>query len=180
MQDRLVLDACVLFPPLVRGVLLSTAEAGLYTPVWSQRILDEWHIAAVRKQGAGVEDGILAIQARMAQTFPESSIAPSADIGLELPDPADMHVLAAAIGAKAPRIVTFNLRDFPRRALWPHGVEAVHPDSFLWQLFSEDVARMTPAVRQALDAQDVGEDRHRAALKRARLPRFGKAWQAAQ
>lgn len=177
---RLVLDACVLFPPLVRGIVLSTAEAGLYTPLWSDRILDEWRIAAVRKQGAGTEDAIIAIQARMAETFPGSRIAPGPEDDLHLPDPADTHVLAAAIAGQAPQIVTFNLRDFPRRVLWPYGVEAVHPDSFLWQVFSEDPDGVTPAVLQTLKAQDVEEDRHRAALKRARLPRFAKAWEAAR
>lgn len=36
-----VLDACVLFPMYLRDTLLSTAEAGLYLPYWSQKILDE-------------------------------------------------------------------------------------------------------------------------------------------
>lgn len=38
---RVVLDACVLFPMYLRDTLLSTAEAGLYIPYWSQKILDE-------------------------------------------------------------------------------------------------------------------------------------------
>ena len=38
--------AClILFPPLVRGLLMSAAEAGLFAPIWSQRILDEWRIS---------------------------------------------------------------------------------------------------------------------------------------
>ncbi|WP_225893911.1 PIN domain-containing protein [Atlanticothrix silvestris] len=36
-----ILDACVLFPMYLRDTLLSTAEAGLYLPYWSQKILDE-------------------------------------------------------------------------------------------------------------------------------------------
>ncbi|GAB2958005.1 hypothetical protein GCM10023080_017100 [Streptomyces pseudoechinosporeus] len=50
---------------------------------------------------------------------------------VELPDPDDRHVLAAAIRAKAQAVVTFNLKDFPTDALAPWDVEAVHPDSFL-------------------------------------------------
>jgi hypothetical protein len=50
---------------------------------------------------------------------------------LQLPDPDDRHVLAAAIRAGAQTIVTFNLRDFPRERLAEYGIEAQHPDDFL-------------------------------------------------
>ena len=36
-----VLDACVLVPIAQADTLLHLAEAGLYRPVWSGRILDE-------------------------------------------------------------------------------------------------------------------------------------------
>jgi hypothetical protein len=40
-MPSVLLDACVLFPMYLRDTLLSTAEAGLYVPYWSQKILDE-------------------------------------------------------------------------------------------------------------------------------------------
>lgn len=178
MGQRLLLDACVLYPPLVRGIILGVAESGLITPLWSQRILDEWRIAILRKQGVEEEENVVAIQARMAESFPKALMRPDPKVEaeVELPDPADAHVVAAAVTAEAPKILTFNLRDFPRRALWQYGVEAQHPDSFLWLLLSEERAAMTTQISRALEAQNIPEDRHRAALKRARLPRFGKAW----
>ena len=178
MANRIVLDACVLFPPLVRGLLMSAAEAGLFAPIWSQRILDEWRIAAVRKQGINGEGEILAIQQRMTSTFMESLIlASEEDAGIALPDPADIHVVAVAITGNAAQILTFNLRDFPRRALSPYGLEAIHPDSFLWQLLSKAPYQMIPAVQQVLNAHNIIPGRQRAALKRARLSRFAKAWE---
>lgn len=51
---------------------------------------------------------------------------------MDLPDPDDRHVLAAAIGARAQVIVTRNLADFPDRALRPWDVEAKSPDDFVF------------------------------------------------
>ncbi len=53
--------------------------------------------------------------------------------GLELPDPDDRHVLAAAIRAGAQLIVTFNRKDFPGKILNRFGIEAVDPDTFVEQ-----------------------------------------------
>ncbi|HET6598756.1 MAG TPA: PIN domain-containing protein, partial [Burkholderiaceae bacterium] len=50
---------------------------------------------------------------------------------LQLPDPDDVHVLAAAIAGHADCIVTTNLKDFPSGLLATYGVEAIHPDDFM-------------------------------------------------
>ncbi len=50
---------------------------------------------------------------------------------LELPDPGDRHVLAAAIKCGADLILAFNLDDFPEHALASYGIGACHPDLFL-------------------------------------------------
>lgn len=51
--------------------------------------------------------------------------------GLDLPDPDDRHVLAAAIVGGGQSLVTFNLKDFPEEKLSQTSVEAIHPDEFL-------------------------------------------------
>lgn len=172
---RAFLDACVLFPPLVRALLLGAAGEGLFVPLWSARVLDEWRIAIAARQGLGAEDRARAAQAAMAACFPAALVEAGADEGTRLPDPADAHVLAAAIAGGAGALVTFNLRDFPRRALAAHGIEPRHPDGFLWELWSGAPALMAAVIDAALHDAGVSPGSARAALKRAKLPRFGKA-----
>jgi hypothetical protein len=170
----------VLYPPLVRALLLGTAGAGLFVPLWSARVLEEWRIAVASKLGMGAEDAAVAAQLEMAARFPAARAepGPEAEAAIRLPDPADAHVLAAAVAGRADLLVTFNLRDFPRRVLAGHGIEARHPDGFLWELLSIAPGPAGGAVAGALGDAGIPPDRARAALKRAHLPRLGKAWEA--
>jgi len=178
MTGRVFLDACVLYPPLVRRILLDAADAGLYTPLWSQRVLDEWRIAAARKDAepaARVEAALAAMAAR----FPDASVspAPGAFTAHPLPDPDDAHVVLAAAAGGADTILTFNLRDFPPATLAPHGVAPRHPDGFLWELLDARTdTHLAARLGAALGTTNPKEARR--ALKRARLPRLGKAWEA--
>jgi len=67
---------------------------------------------------------------------------------LELPDPDDRHVLAAAILSHAGVIVTYNTNDFPAEVLAPHGIEAQHPDDFITHLFGLSPVVVCSAVRE--------------------------------
>ncbi len=53
---------------------------------------------------------------------------------LDLPDPDDRHVLAAAIRCGAQSVITHNLEDFPPEKLEPYGIEAIPPDEFVLDL----------------------------------------------
>ena len=176
-RPRVFLDACVLYPPLVRELVLAVAGAGAITAFWSPRVLEEWRIATARKQGPEAMDLIEERIAALHRDFPEASVAPDpvAEAVISLPDPADAHVLAGAMAARAEVLVTFNLRDFPARALSGTGITARHPDGFLWELLGGD-PDPGPAIHQTLSTHEIPPDRARAALKRARLPRLGKAW----
>lgn len=68
--------------------------------------------------------------------------------GLQLPDPDDRHVLAAAIRSGAQVIVTKNIRDFPEEALAPFGIEAQHPDAFVACLLDLGAGTVCQSVRE--------------------------------
>ena len=42
---RVLIDACVLYPTVMREVVLGVAAQGLFTPRWSPRILEEWAVS---------------------------------------------------------------------------------------------------------------------------------------
>ncbi len=67
-------------------------------------------------------------------------------------DEKDRHVLAAAVYSQAPIIVTFNLRHFRREHLEPWGVRALHPQSFLSEIFrQQETVVMAKLEQQATD-----------------------------
>ena len=177
------IDACVLYPWLTRGIVLGAAEAGLFTPRWSPRVLAEWRIAVARDGGTPAQSWVDTVVARMETNFPDARAVPDpeTEATLDLPDPADIHVLAAAIAAGAEILLTFNLRDFPVRRLAAHGIAPRHPDGFLWELHSDAPEAVGSAIRHA--AAVIGAEEPaaiRRALRRAGLSRLAKAWFAGE
>lgn len=175
---KALLDACVLYPTVLREILTGVAQAGLYTPLWSDRILEEWARATV-KLGPGAEDIARGEIAVLRAAFPMAGVPPKPGLEarLHLPDPADIHVLAAAIAGGADVIVTFNAQDFPRQVLAEEGLRRMDPDEFLRALHDrapDAVAAAVEQVRATAEALSGEKQPVRALLKRARLPRLGK------
>lgn len=175
---KVFLDANVLFPPMVRSLVLSVARTGAFEPCWSARVLEEWRRAVARQHGAHAAAEAELAARRMMEAFPGALAVAGEDLEatITLPDPADAHVVSAAVDAAADAILTFNLRDFPRHTLGVHGLVARHPDEFLWECLSRDPQPVAECIGNVLAAFDVPSDRARQALKRARLSRLGKAF----
>lgn len=175
---KALLDACVLYPTVLREILIGAAKAGLYQPLWSDRILEEWARATV-KLGPGAEVIARGEIVGLRVLFPKAVIhpAPALESRLWLPDPNDIHVLAAAITGGADQIITFNAADFPRQSLSEEGLCRMDPDQFLLALQEEapgkiaDVCEQVRAEAERLSGQTMDL---RDLLKRARLPRLGK------
>ena len=116
----MVLDACVLFPTVMREVLVGCAAAGLYEPRWSARILEEWARATAKIGAEVIARGEVAVL-RARWPGAEVQVPEAALARFWLPDPNDIHVLAAAVLGHADLIITLNAQDFPRHLLAAEG-----------------------------------------------------------
>ena len=176
---KLLLDTCVIYPTVMREMLLGVAKTGAFTPLWSARILEEWARAA-RKIGPDGEAQARAEIALVKAAWPKAEVTwrPSLEARLYLPDAADIHVLAAAIDGSADAIITLNRKDFPRHILAEEGLERHDPDSLLHQLWKEtpdNVAQVAGRVLAEANRMSGDAWAMRPLLKKARLPRLAKA-----
>lgn len=114
-------------------MLIRVAAAGLVQAKWTETILDETFRNLKTNRPDLDPDKLARTRTAMKGAIRDFLVVgyePLID-AVQLPDPDDRHVLAAAIRAKAQVIVTFNLKDFPQETLAVWDVEAVHPDAFL-------------------------------------------------
>lgn len=115
-----LLDACVLYPLAMTDALMSLATAGFFAAKWTTKIEDEW-IRSLEKQRPDLAGKLWTRRDGMSDAIPDWEVPESAwssiTGGIVLPDPGDVHVLAAAIAGHADCIVTANLKDFPNSVL---------------------------------------------------------------
>lgn len=132
-----VYDACVLYPSVTRDVLIRVAIAGTVQARWTVDILDEVRRNLVAHRTDLPPDRVDGLFRLMTTALPSAHVEHYRSLidGLELPDPDDRHVLAAAISCGAQLIVTDNLRDFPAAALDVWNIEAKRADDFLVDQF---------------------------------------------
>ena len=113
-----LLDANVLYRRLHRDVLLSLADAHLYSAKWSAEIRDEW-VRNLIANRPGAEASVRSAAAAMEDAIPDCLVTGYEHLiqSRTLPDAGDRHVLAAAITGHADCIVTLNEKDFPAKVL---------------------------------------------------------------
>lgn len=178
---RACLDACVLVPTALRGILMRMAEAGAFDPIWSERIFEEWRHADLRFH-PDAENALNVEQALLSARWPNAMVDGGSSLEISLPDPDDVHVVAAAVSGKADFLVTANLRDFPQSAMRKTNVVISHPDLFLLNFYEDLGDAVTEAVKAELELAHAatGESfSQKAFLKRIGLPRLAKRLDAA-
>lgn len=132
-----IYDACILYPFHLRNIVVQAAVDGLVDARWTDAIHNEWMRNLLANTPGLSAERLANTKRLMDMALPEAVV-----VGYEqhiqavsLPDPNDRHVAAAAIEAKASRILTWNLRDFPVGTLKKHGLVRQTPDAFLADLY---------------------------------------------
>lgn len=145
-----LLDANVLYPAALRSVLVYLATTGLFRARWSVTIHEEWIRSVLAKRPDLTRPQLEQVRDLMIKAIPDSMVFGAEFLvdHIELPDPNDRHVLAAALQGKAERIITFNLKDFPDAALLPYGCLAQHPDDFIVELLEENFALVAATLEK--------------------------------
>lgn len=148
---KAVLDANVLYPATLRSLLIDLAVLKAYEAHWTALIQQEWQRNLLENRPEVQAWKLQRVEELMNKALPAALLSSNEAIGegIHLPDPDDVHVVAAALSARADFIVTANLRDFPEQILAQHGVRAISPSDFLIRLLMEQPA----LVHQALQIQ---------------------------
>jgi len=144
------LDASVLYPASLRNLLMGLTVNGLFQARWSAHVHEEW-IRALRRDRPDIPlERLKRVRALMDREAEDSLVTGYEGLimGLNLPDPDDRHVLAAAIVGRANVIVTRNLRDFPAEILATYGIAAQHPDEFVRHLIDVSPVLVVDTVRE--------------------------------
>lgn len=137
MTTKYLLDTDVLIPFYSKDFFLELGSRGL--PIrWSRSIEAEFSRVWARLY-PDRPDHAADILEVMRSVVPDWRAPEPRKIlqAVQLPDPGDRHVVAAAVGVGAAVIVTRNVRDFPEAALSPLGLEAHTPDQVLCDLLDE-------------------------------------------
>ena len=172
-------DANVFYGARLRSLILFLAQTKLFRARESNSVHDEWIRHLLEKRPSLQRADLMRTRQLMDAAVLDALVTGYEPLinAMDLPDPDDRHVLAAAVVCKASCIVTFNISDFPEESLAPYGLHAVHPDDFLRDVESVDPAAFADAVWQDLDhyrAPPLDLPEYVVALRKAGVPRIAE------
>jgi len=145
-----VYDACVLYSAPLRDLLMQLALEDVFRARWTDRIQEEWIRNLLANRSDLSREQLEHTRRQMESHVIDCLVTDYESIieTLELPDPNDRHVLAAAIRSHSSFIVTFNLADFPHATLKQYGVKAISPDDFITRLIEFAPKKVIEAARK--------------------------------
>lgn len=143
------IDANVFYGARLRSLVLFVAQTKLFRARWSEQVHDEWVRNLIANRPDLKPESLAKTRAAMNAAVPDCLVEGYEPLiqGIELPDPDDRHIVAAAIMTRANVIVTFNEKDFPAETLSGFRLHTKHPDEFLLEAFSLSRPQFVEAVR---------------------------------
>jgi hypothetical protein len=128
-----IYDACVLYPAPLRDFLMRLALTDLYRARWTDMIHDEWTDNVLKQRPDLKAEDLERTRSLMNAHVRDSLVTGFEHLipAVELTDPDDRHVVAAAIHGGASLIVTFNLKDFPPEQLKRYNLVAQQFDTLV-------------------------------------------------
>ncbi|GGR23795.1 PIN domain-containing protein [Deinococcus ruber] len=148
-------DASVLYPSLIRNLLVHLATSGLVAARWTEQIHDEWIRNLSQDRPELPPERLARTRRLMDAAVPDALVEDDQALieSLSSPDLDDRHVLAAAITAQADILITWNVRHFPQEAVSAWGIEMLTPDDLVCRLFAlapQDTRQSVEALRVSL------------------------------
>ena len=150
MRRIVLTDANVIFGRVPRDYLFYAHAAGVISVRWSDTILDEVE-RNLAKQGRPQPR----LRANLLRFMPECRVEITPESiavfdGLDLPDPDDVHVMAAAYVAEADILCTDNTQHFPLSAMERIGAVRLTTDETLSYMMREYPVDMMTVHRKVI------------------------------
>lgn len=190
-RPAFVLDACIMMSGLLRPLLLNLARAGLFDPLWTDKIGQEWQRNAARLWPID-PDLLKGEWQHMQAQFPAADMGDVTphEITLKHTDRKDKHVAAAGIAAVlgadvgSVSVLTWNIKDFSRSELRRQQLGLIDPDRLLSQWWPMHRGKLSEALDLTV-AELVSSGRRQpepmlGMLRRDRLFRLAGLYELAQ
>lgn len=140
-RPRAVLDADIIYSRVLHELMGRVAvQLRLLDLFWSEELLAEAQRSLVEKKGLPADSARRWVD-YLRWSFPAGCVnierASVPNLGSLTGDPADLHVCALAVVARADYLFTHD-RGYLRDGLSKHGVQVIAPDAFLVDAFDSD------------------------------------------
>jgi len=158
-RPALVLDACIMMSGLLRPLFLNLAKTGLFDPLWTDKIGQEWQRNAARLWP--IDPELLKSEWQsMQEQFPSANMGDVTpfEAALKHTDRKDKHVAATGIAAVETAhlgpisVLTWNIKDFSRSELRRQQLGLIDPDRLLSQWWPTQRQTLSTALDLTVDA----------------------------
>lgn len=144
-------DSSALYPLRLRDLLLRLARTDLFRARWSADVLSDWMTAYVAAH-PGASPHFLEKQCTLMNSEARDSLVDghqSLMPAFSSLQPAEAHVVAAAVYSRSDVIVTSLGRSYPNEILNHYRLHKEHPDEFIAHLIDLNAAKAILAVKEA-------------------------------